>query len=240
MPHLLDESTVAAWPDFTPERPLRILTSGCLAGRRCGVDGSANGEHPIAAALLALPNVRAVDFCPEDFAFGTPRATPNLYGGDGFDALDGRARVLTDAGDDWTAGMLHAAHIMLERAQAHDVRLALLMDVSAACGSQVIYDGPRHLRTYRAGPRRRRRPADPQRHPRRESARLPHPRLHPRAPRPSGPRAAKAGATIRRATGIASIFGETGSTRRSFAQSGAAAPGSPSCPGPPLRRGGSR
>jgi hypothetical protein len=26
------------------------------------------------------------------------------------------------------------------------------MDVSAACGSQVVYDGPRHLRTYRAGP----------------------------------------------------------------------------------------
>ncbi|HTB75243.1 MAG TPA: DUF523 domain-containing protein [Polyangiaceae bacterium] len=152
MPHLLEESTVLAWPDFTPERPLRILTSGCLAGRRCGVDGSTYGEHPIAAALLALPNVRAVDFCPEDFAFGTPRDTPNLYGGDGFDALDGRARVLTDAGDDWTAGMLRAAHIMLERAQAHDVRLALLMDVSAACGSQVIYDGPRHLRTYRAGP----------------------------------------------------------------------------------------
>jgi uncharacterized protein YbbK (DUF523 family) len=96
--------------------------------------------------------VRAADFCPEDFAFGTPRATPNLCGGDGFDALYGRARVLTDDGDDWTDGMVRAAHRMLEVARAHEVRLALLMDVSAACGSQVVYDGPRHLGVYRAGP----------------------------------------------------------------------------------------
>ncbi len=152
MPHLLSEAIVSAWPDFTRERPLRVLASGCLAGRRCGVDGSTHGEYPTAAAFLALPNVRAVDFCPEDVAFGTPRATPNLYGGDGFDALDGRARVKTDDGRDWTDGMVRAAGEMLERARVEDVRLALLMDTSAACGSQVIYYGPRHLRVYRAGP----------------------------------------------------------------------------------------
>ena len=48
--------------------------------------------------------------------------------------------------------MVRAAGEMLERARTEDVRLALLMDTSAACGSQVIYDGPRHLRVYRAGP----------------------------------------------------------------------------------------
>jgi uncharacterized protein YbbK (DUF523 family) len=60
--------------------------------------------------------------------------------------------VLTDAGDDFTEGMVRAARRMLDLARAHDVRLALLMDISAACGSQVIYDGPRHLAVYRAGP----------------------------------------------------------------------------------------
>lgn len=40
-------------------------------------------------ALLDLPNVRAVDFCPEDDAFGTPCATPDIHGGNGFDVLDG-------------------------------------------------------------------------------------------------------------------------------------------------------
>ena len=159
MPHLPTTATIAAWPEFTLARPLRVLVSGCLAGRPCGVDGSTYGDHPTAAALLALPNVRAVDFCPEDHAFGTPRATPNLPGGDGFDVLDGRARVLTDDGQDWTDGLRRAARAMLDVARSHDVRLALLMDISmdimdisAACGSQVIYDGPRHLRVYRAGP----------------------------------------------------------------------------------------
>jgi uncharacterized protein YbbK (DUF523 family) len=150
-PHLPTEGAIARWPAFTPEHPMCVLASGCLAGRLCGVDGSSNGEHPAAAALLALPNVRAVDFCPEDFAFGTPRATPNIYGGDGHDVLDGRARVLTDRGDDGTAGMLRGAYRMLDVARTHAVHLALLMDVSAACGSQVIYDGPRHLKVYRAG-----------------------------------------------------------------------------------------
>jgi uncharacterized protein YbbK (DUF523 family) len=96
--------------------------------------------------------VLAVDFCPEQMAFGVPRATPNIRGGDGFDVLDGHALVQTDDGADRTDEMVRAAHRMLEVARAHDAQLALLMDISAACGSQVIYDGPRHLGIYRAGP----------------------------------------------------------------------------------------
>ena len=125
--------------------------SGCLAGRRCGVDGTTYGEHPVVAALLGLPNVRAIDFCPEEAAFGVPRATANIYNGDGFDVLDGRARVKTDDGDDWTDGMIRAAHRMLDIGRTHQAHLAVLMDISSACGSQVIYDGPRHLGAYRAG-----------------------------------------------------------------------------------------
>jgi uncharacterized protein YbbK (DUF523 family) len=63
----------------------------------------------------------------------------------------GRARVQTDDGQDWTDGMVRVARKMLELAQRHDVHLALLMDTSAACGSQVIYDGPRGLKVYRPG-----------------------------------------------------------------------------------------
>jgi uncharacterized protein YbbK (DUF523 family) len=151
MPHLPTLEAIRAWPDFTAERPLRVLTSGCIAGRACGVDGTSYGDYPTASSLIALPNVRAVIFCPEDDAFGTPRATPNLYGGDGFDVLAGRARVRTDDGQDWTDGMLSAADHMLDVARTNDVHLALLMDVSSACGSQVVYEGPRHLEVYRAG-----------------------------------------------------------------------------------------
>ncbi len=140
------------WPQFTKERPLKLLVSGCLMGRPCGVDGSSYGApYPHTEELIGLPNVDVVDFCPEEFAFGTPRRTPDIHGGNGFDVLDGRARVLSDGGEDWTEGMLAAANAMLAMAQSHRVRLALLMDISAACGSQVIYNGFRAQRAYQPG-----------------------------------------------------------------------------------------
>ena len=103
---------------------------------------------------MALPSVKPVTFCPEDFAFGTPRDLPDIHGGDGFAVLEGRARVLTQKGEDCTAGMLGAAHEMLRIALEHRIDLAVLMDMSAACGSQVISDGCRLVaaRKYQQGP----------------------------------------------------------------------------------------
>jgi uncharacterized protein YbbK (DUF523 family) len=150
--HLPSESEIAGWPTFTPEQPLKLLVSACLTGLPCGVDGTSYGApYPKAGLLLGLPNVHALTFCPEDFAFGTPRATPDIHGGTGFDVLDGKARVLSDTGEDWTAEILDAARAMLRVAQEHDVQLALLMDISAACGSQVIYDGPRSEGRHQVG-----------------------------------------------------------------------------------------
>lgn len=150
--HLPSELEIAAWPTFTRERPLELLASACLTGVRCGVDGTSYGApDPRTSRLLHLPNVHVLAFCPEDFAFGTPRATPDIHGGTGFDVLDGIARVLSDTGEDWTAQLLGAARVMLRLAQENDVRVALLMDVSAACGSQVIYDGPRSEGRHQAG-----------------------------------------------------------------------------------------
>jgi uncharacterized protein YbbK (DUF523 family) len=143
--------TIENWPTFTPEQPLRIIVSGCLAGLKVGADGTSYGEHPIIAELLAFPSVKATPFCPENFSFGTPRACPDIHGGDGHDVLAGRARVLIPSGEDWTAGMIAAAREMLGVARTENVRLAVLMDISAACGSQVIYAGKRRAAPYRIG-----------------------------------------------------------------------------------------
>jgi hypothetical protein len=102
--HLPTAERIAAWADFSPDQPLRILASGCLAGKHCGYDGTSYGEHALVANLFGLPNVQVFNFCPEDFSFRTPRALCNIHGGDGFDALDGRARVTTEDGEDWTDG----------------------------------------------------------------------------------------------------------------------------------------
>ncbi|MFZ2901049.1 MAG: 2-thiouracil desulfurase family protein [Saprospiraceae bacterium] len=127
----------------TPDNPLRVLMSACLAGITCGYDGTANGEYPSALKLLGYDNVRIVKFCPEDFSFGSPREMCDIHGGTGFDVLDGKARVLTESGKDWSEGMIKASEKMLEIARQEDIELAVMMDISAACGSQVIYDGNR-------------------------------------------------------------------------------------------------
>jgi uncharacterized protein YbbK (DUF523 family) len=137
----------------TPDQPLRVLVSACLMGILCGVDGSANGEYPSVLKLLAYDTVRIIRFCPEDYSFGTPREMCDIHGGTGFDVLDGKARVLSESGKDWTEGMLAAASKMLELAEKEQVELAVMMDISAACGSQVIYDGNRYAedKVYQIG-----------------------------------------------------------------------------------------
>jgi uncharacterized protein YbbK (DUF523 family) len=154
LPHHPSAEQIARWPVFSAESPLRVLTSGCLFGLPCGVDGTSYGDHPLARYLLSQPVVKAFPFCPEDRAFGTPRKTPNVHGGTGFDVLDGRARVHadTDEQEDMTAPLARTALEMAEHGKKNDVHVALMMDVSGACGSTVIYDGRRLNKKYRAGP----------------------------------------------------------------------------------------
>lgn len=133
--------------------PLRILVSGCLAGLPCGVDGTDYGMGHVLDAILRLPTVSIVAFCPEHHGIGTPRGMPDIHGGDGFDVLDGRARVYDERGEDLTQRMIAGARAMLEAARLQRAEVALLTDLSAACGSQVISDGPRLApgRRYRTG-----------------------------------------------------------------------------------------
>ncbi|MDX2360839.1 MAG: DUF523 domain-containing protein [Crocinitomicaceae bacterium] len=127
----------------TKENPLRVLSSACLLGEMCGVDGTSNGEYPSALKLMRYPNVKLIPFCPEDFVLGTPRETPDCIGGNGHDVIDGKARVITQTGKDITSEMIRASLKMLQIAQENTVELAVMMDSSGACGSQVIYDGSR-------------------------------------------------------------------------------------------------
>jgi uncharacterized protein YbbK (DUF523 family) len=137
----------------TPEEPWRVLVSGCLAGWQCGVDGSDYGLAVKIGDLLALPSIKVVPFCPEQHAMSTPRTMPDIHGGDGVDVIAGRARVFDEHGVDLTAKMIAGARAMLEQALLARVELALLTDMSAACGSQVISDGCRLVaeRRYQKG-----------------------------------------------------------------------------------------
>lgn len=137
----------------TPDDPWRVLVSGCLAGWKCGVSGDDYGLGAKLAEFLALPSLRALPFCPEQHALGTPRTMPDIHGGDGVDVHAGRAKVFDEHGADLTAQMIAGARAMLEFALESRVELALVTDMSAACGSQVISDGCRlvELRRFQKG-----------------------------------------------------------------------------------------
>ncbi|MCF8253572.1 MAG: 2-thiouracil desulfurase family protein [Bacteroidia bacterium] len=130
-------------PNPSIENPIKILMSSCLAGTLCGYDGTANGTYPSALKLLGQANVKIILFCPEEFSFGSPREMCDIHGGTGLDVLEGKAKVLSETGIDWSEGMIKASERMLAIAQENKIDLAVMMDVSAACGSQVIYDGNR-------------------------------------------------------------------------------------------------
>ncbi len=127
----------------TKENPLRMMMSACLSGMLCGYDGTSYGNYPNVLKFLNDENVKITRFCPEHFSFGTPRQMCDIHGGNGFDVLNGKAKVLTENGLDWTDGMIKASEKMLEIALQEKIEIAVLMDVSAACGSQVIYSGNR-------------------------------------------------------------------------------------------------
>lgn len=124
-------------------RPVRILMSGCLAGRPVGVDGSTYGDHALMRRLQACARVEIASFCPEAHVLGVPRPWCDIADGDGFDVLDGRARVLSETGEDVTEAFREGAKAMAAFASEARCELAVLMDISAACGSQVIYRGAR-------------------------------------------------------------------------------------------------
>lgn len=130
----------------TKENPLRILVSACLIGIKCGINGDNYGDYPSVLKLMNYENVKLIPFCPEDFVFGTPREMCDIYGGNGLDVLEGRAKVLTTSGVDWTDKMIKASEKMLQIAHQNDIELAVMMDISAACGNHVIYDGDRYAK----------------------------------------------------------------------------------------------
>jgi uncharacterized protein YbbK (DUF523 family) len=117
------------------------------------VDGSDYGLGVTLAELSELVTFRALPFCPEQTALGTPRTMPDIHGGDGVDVIEGRARVLDQHGADLTNQMLDGARQMLNFAIASRAELAILTDMSAACGSQVISDRCRlaPIRSFQKG-----------------------------------------------------------------------------------------
>ena len=127
-------------PGEIHEQAEPVLVSACLLGVHCRYDGSTN---PSAELVERLAGARVIPVCPEQLGgLCTPRPAAHLEGGSGEDVLDGKARVVTDAGVDVTRQYLQGAHEALQLARLIGARRAILKERSPSCGClQVHRDG---------------------------------------------------------------------------------------------------
>ena len=118
----------------------KVLVSRCLLGHRVRYDAGASGPFDQLEQWLAQG--RVVALCPE-VAGGlpTPRPAAEIPGGQGVEVLAGDARVLTAAGEDFTAAFLSGAQQALALVQRFDIRVAVLKANSPSCGNLLTYDG---------------------------------------------------------------------------------------------------
>lgn len=116
---------------------LKIGVSACLLGSKCNFNGTDLLSRFI-KSLESQSEIIFVPFCPEDFSFGTPRKNLRLVGGDGFDVLDGEAQVINELEENVTAAQIEGAQQFLQRLNSAHVKVAILMDGSPSCGSNVL------------------------------------------------------------------------------------------------------
>lgn len=116
-----------------------IIVSACLAGLNVRYDGG-NCLQPLIEKLVA--EKKAVTVCPEVLGeLSTPRDPAEIVGGDGFDVLEGRAKVLTKNGVDVTDEFIKGAEKTLQIVKKLGGTMVVLKENSPSCGSHNIYDG---------------------------------------------------------------------------------------------------
>jgi uncharacterized protein YbbK (DUF523 family) len=90
--------------------------------------------------LVAAHNI--ISFCPEVSAgMSIPRAPSEIKGGDGFDVLSGKAKVIDIDAQKLNEDFITAAKNVSVKCQYEKIHFAILAQLSPSCGSSQIYDG---------------------------------------------------------------------------------------------------
>jgi uncharacterized protein YbbK (DUF523 family) len=116
----------------------KVLVSKCLAGERCRWDAK-QLDSPTQELLKEL---QIYSVCPEmEGGLPCPRPKAEITGGDGYDVLDGSAKVIDDMGIDVTGMFLQGAKNVLNIAINQNINKAFLKEKSPSCGVSFIYNG---------------------------------------------------------------------------------------------------
>lgn len=109
-----------------------IMISACLVGIHCRYDGA----HSCCRDLVDfLTSISFIPFCPEQLGgLPTPRSPANIKGGDGYDILSGKAKVLNAAGEDVTDPFRKGAQEAYALARLTGSALVIMKSRSPSCG----------------------------------------------------------------------------------------------------------
>jgi uncharacterized protein YbbK (DUF523 family) len=115
------------------------MISACLVGCECRYDQKSCRDQELEQLLR---EGKVIPICPEQLGgLPTPRPPAEIVGGDGFDVLDGKARIVDQKGNDVTEEFLAGARQALKLAQTVGATSAILKENSPSCGSTFVYDG---------------------------------------------------------------------------------------------------
>ncbi|MCD6653690.1 MAG: DUF523 domain-containing protein [Sulfurovum sp.] len=116
---------------------MKIAVSACLAGQKCRYDGNDNYDIRL---ISKLKGCELILFCPEDYAFGSPRARMDLVQtAQGIQAISGAS------GADLSAPIEQYAQTFFN--MHPDIDLFIGKDRSPSCGvcSAKLYDKEKKL-----------------------------------------------------------------------------------------------
>ena len=115
----------------------KIAISACLLGEKCRYDATDNKDIDL---LSKLENADLIPFCPEDFAFGSPRPTMDLV-----QTEQGDRALSNLTGEDLSTSIIQYATVFFDTHP--DVDLFIGKDRSPSCGvcSARLYDQEKNL-----------------------------------------------------------------------------------------------
>ena len=114
-----------------------IAISACLLGEKCRYDATDNKNNIL---LEMLKNENLIPFCPEDYAFGTPRPTMDIV-----HRANGDKAISNETGEDLSIPVIVYASDFFDRHQ--DIDMFIGKDRSPSCGvcSAKLYDENKNL-----------------------------------------------------------------------------------------------
>lgn len=116
-----------------------ILISACLVGQNVRYDGGNKLNNELKTLVdqgLAKP------ICPEILGgLTTPRNPAEIVGGDGFDVLENKAKIIDNQGNNVTDEYINGAIKALDICKKMKCKTLILKSDSPTCSSQNIYSG---------------------------------------------------------------------------------------------------